>query len=157
VPTTQPRWLNDAERQAWMPFAGLLLKLPHALDASMRQRTGLSHFEYVVMAAMSESVDRTRAMSELAELTNASLSRLSHVVARLEQRGWVRRSTSPDSARVTLATLTDEGLAVVVATAPEHVEAVRALVIDLLEPSQLKQLATISSRLLSNLGDPQPG
>jgi len=157
VPKTPPRWLNDSERQAWMPFVGLLLKLPPALDSAMRQRTGLSHFEYVVMAAMSESADRTRPMSELAGVVNASLSRLSHVVARIEQRGWVRRSTSPDSARVTLATLTDEGLAVVVATAPEHVEAVRALVIDVLEPAQLKQLATISGQLLGNLEDSQPG
>ncbi|HZE48710.1 MAG TPA: MarR family transcriptional regulator [Jatrophihabitantaceae bacterium] len=157
MPKTQPRWLNDSERRAWMPFVGLLLKLPHALDSAMRQRTGLSHFEYVVMAAMSESPDRTRPMSELADLVNASLSRLSHVVARLEQRGWVRRSTSPDSRRVTLATLTDEGMALVVATAPQHVEAVRALVIDVLEPAQLEQLATISSQLLGNLEDPQPG
>jgi len=156
VPKTQPRWLNDTERQAWVPFVGLLLKLPHALDSAMRQRTGLSHFEYVVMAAMSESEGRTRPMSELADLVNASLSRLSHVVARLEQRGWVRRSTSPDSRRVTLATLTDDGMALVVATAPEHVEAVRALVIDVLKPAQLKQLAAISSQLLGNLEDPQP-
>jgi DNA-binding MarR family transcriptional regulator len=151
VTTKQPRWLNDDERQAWVGFVGLLLKLPQALDSAMRQRTGLTHFEYVVMSALSESVGRTRPMSELAELTNASLSRLSHVVAKLEQHGWVHRSTCPHSGRVTLATLTDAGMAVVVDTAPQHVEAVRALVIDALEPSQLEQLATISGQLLSNL------
>lgn len=154
--TNQPRWLNDEERQAWLPFIGLLLKLPHALDSAMRQRTGLTHFEYVVMSSMSEATGRTRTMSELAGFTNASLSRLSHVVAKLEQRGWVRRSTCPESARVTLATLTDEGMAVVVETAPQHLEAVRELVIDALEPGQLPQLAAISSRLLTNLTHPDP-
>jgi DNA-binding MarR family transcriptional regulator len=158
VTTHQPRWLNDDERQAWMPFVGLLLKLPHALDSAMRRRTGLSHFEYLVMSAMSESAGRTRPMSELAELANASLSRLSHVVARLEQHGWVERTTCPDSGRVTLATLTDEGMAVVVKSAPQHLAAVRALVIDALEPSQLEQLAIISRRILRNLepGPPFP-
>jgi DNA-binding MarR family transcriptional regulator len=151
VTTHQPRWLNDDERQAWMPFAGLMLKLPHALDSAMRRSTGLSHFEYIVMSALSESAGRTRPMSELAELASASLSRLSHVVARLEQHGWIQRSACPDSGRVTIATLTDQGMAVVVETAPQHLEAVRALVIDALEPSQLQQLATISSRILSNL------
>jgi DNA-binding MarR family transcriptional regulator len=151
VTTNQPRWLNDDERQAWVRFVGLLLKLPQALDSAMRQRTGLTHFEYVVMSALSESVGRTRPMSELADLTNASLSRLSHVVAKLEQCGWVHRSTCPHSGRVTLATLTDAGMAVVVESAPQHVEAVRALVIDPLDPSQLEQLATISGRLLDNI------
>ena len=153
VPTNQPRWLNDDERRAWIPLAGVLLKLPQALDAAMRQRTGLSHFEYVVMSAMSEADERTLTMSGLAEFVNASLSRLSHVVSRLEQRGWVRRSTCPTNARVTLATLTDEGMAVVVETAPHHLESVRALVIDALEPDQLPHLTAIAGRILASLSE----
>jgi DNA-binding MarR family transcriptional regulator len=159
VTTNQPRWLSDVERQAWIPFIGVLLKLPQALDAAMRQRTGLSHFEYVVMSAMSEADGRTRTMSGLAEFTNASLSRLSHVVSKLEQRDLVRRSACPTNARITLATLTDEGMAVVVETAPQHLEAVRALVIDALEPDQLPHLTAIAGRILANLSEPsdRPG
>ena len=153
VTTNQPHWLSEDESRAWIPFVGVLLKLPQALDTAMRQRTGLSHFEYAVMSAMSEADGRTRTMSELAEFANASLSRLSHVVAKLEQRGWVRRSTCPTSARVTLATLTDEGMAVVVETAPQHLEAVRALVIDALEPDQLPHLTAIAGRILANLSE----
>jgi len=149
--TTEARWLDDDERQAWDPFIGLLLKLPHALDSAVRKRTGLTHFEYAVVSALSEAEERTRTMSELADFANASLSRLSHVVAKLEDRGWVRRSTCPTSARVTLATLTDEGMAMVVEAAPQYVEAVRALVIDALEPGQLPHLGAISRSLLTNL------
>lgn len=149
--TSEARWLDDDERRAWDPFIGLLLKLPNALDAAVRKRTGMTHFEYAVVSALSGAEERTRTMSELAEFANASLSRLSHVVARLEQRGWVRRSACPTSARVTLATLTDEGMAVVVEAAPQYVEAVRALVIDVLERDQLPHLAAISGSLLANL------
>ena len=157
MPTDQPRWLNQRERDAWLPFVGLLLKLPHAIDAAMRRDTGLSHFEYLVLSVLSESADRTRQMSELAEITNASQSRLSHVVAKLEQRDWVRRSGCPTNGRVVMATLTKAGYAEVVATAPLHVDVVRALVIDALEDSQLEQLAAIAGRLLSAVHDePKP-
>ena len=151
--TTEARWLDDDERQAWDPFIGLLLKLPHALDVAVRKRTGLTHFEYAVVSALSEAEGCTRTMGELAEFANASPSRLSHVVAKLEERGWVSRSTCPTSARVTLATLTGEGMAVVVEAAPHYVEAVRALVIDALKRSQLPQLGAISGRLLANLSE----
>lgn len=147
--TDQPRWLNQRERDAWLAFAGLLLKLPHALDSAMRRNTGLSHFEYLVLSALSESAGRTRPMSELAALANASLSRLSHVVAKLEERGWVRRASCASNGRLVMATLTDDGYAEVVATAPRHLDAVRALVIDALDDGQLDQLAAISRCILA--------
>ncbi|MFI9383522.1 MarR family winged helix-turn-helix transcriptional regulator [Kutzneria sp. NPDC052558] len=148
-----PRWLDSDERQAWDAFIGLLLKLPHALDAAVRKRTGLTHFEYAVLSNLSEADWRTRSMGELAEFVNASPSRLSHVVAKLEQRDLVRRSACPTSARITLATLTDEGVAVVVEAAPLYLEAVRSLVIDALEPAQLPHLTAISTSLLENLAN----
>jgi DNA-binding MarR family transcriptional regulator len=156
VPTDQPRWLSQRERDAWMPFVGLLLKLPHALDAAMRRTTGLSHFEYLVLSALSESTDRTRPMSELAEIANASQSRLSHVVAKLEENGLVRRSTCPGNGRMVLASLTEAGHTEIVATAPLHVDAVRALVIDALDTSQLDQLAAICKRILSAVDQEPP-
>jgi DNA-binding MarR family transcriptional regulator len=151
VTTEEPRWLNDQERQAWVGFVRVLIKLPSTLDSAMRRSTGLSHFEYVVLSAMSETAGRTLPMSKLAELVNASLPRLSHVVTKLEQRGWVRRMTCSSNGRITNVTLTDSGMAVVVETAPKHLEAVRALVIDALEPRQLPQLTAIADQLLSRL------
>src|SRR3954447_21127322 len=98
---TAPRWLSADELRDWMPFAGLLLKLPAALDAETQRDSGLSHFEYLVLASLSEAPGRTRGMSELAVLANGSLSRLSHVVKRLEGRGWVERTPCPDDGRYT--------------------------------------------------------
>lgn len=159
-PTTagaeQPRWLSETERDAWMPLAGLMIKLPAALDAQMQRDAGISHFEYMVLAGLSEAPGRTLRMSDLAFLANGSLSRLSHVVKRLEQRGWVRRDPCPEDGRFTNAVLTDEGYRKVVASAPGHVETVRALVVDALTATQLRQLRDIGTRILVNV-DPSGG
>jgi DNA-binding MarR family transcriptional regulator len=147
----QPRWLDRAELDAWMPLGGLLLKLPAALDAQMQRDSALSHFEYLVLAGLSEAPARTRRMSELAALANGSLSRLSHVVKRLEARGWVRREPCASDGRYTNAVLTDDGWAKVVASAPGHVQAVRTLVLDALSGDELVQLGAVARRILDKL------
>lgn len=159
VVTESPRWLSPAELRAWLPVGGLLLKLPAALDAQMQRDSGLSHFEYLVLANLSEAPDRTRRMSELAALANGSLSRLSHVVKRLEARGWVERKACPTDGRYTNAVLTATGWEKVLASAPGHVEAVRTLVLDALSTAELDQLGAVARRILERLepGDARPG
>jgi DNA-binding MarR family transcriptional regulator len=134
-----------------MPIGGLLLKLPAALDARMQRDSGLNHFEYLVLANLSEAPNRTRRMSVLATLANGSLSRLSHVVKRLERHGWVERRPCPDDGRYTDAVLTDAGWDKVRASAPGHVEAVRTLVLDALTTDELDQLGDIARRVLARL------
>ena len=146
-----PRWLTAAQKKAWIAFSGVLIKLPYALDADMRGRTGFSHFEYLVLSVLSEQADRTLPMSQLAALNNSSLSRMSHVVTRLEKRGWVSRCPSTENGRVTRARLTDAGYEVVVAAAPGHVNTVQELVFDALTPEQQEQLAVIAMRVLSRI------
>ena len=147
----QPRWLTADELGAWMPLGGLLLKLPAALDAQMQRDSGLSHFEYLVLAQLSEATDRSLRMSALAAVTNGSLSRLSHVVRRLEGRGWVRREACRSDGRFTNAVLTDAGVDKVVASAPGHVEAVRTVVLDALTGDELDRLGDIARRILARL------
>jgi DNA-binding MarR family transcriptional regulator len=148
---TAPRWLSADELRDWMPFAGLLLKLPAALDAETQRDSGLSHFEYLVLASLSEAPGRTRRMSELAVLANGSLSRLSHVVKRLEGRGWVERTPCVDDGRYTMAVLTEPGRQKVVDSAPGHVEAVRTLILDALTDDDRQRLGDISRRILARL------
>lgn len=149
-----PRWLNQEERLAWIALNGVLIKLPFALDVELRRTGGISHFDYLVMSVMSESPQLTIPMNELAALANSSLSRLSHVVTRLEDKGWVRRVPCPGSRRTTNAVLTEAGLAIVESAAPGHVETVRELVIDALSPAQIRQLAKICQAILGKL-DPE--
>jgi DNA-binding MarR family transcriptional regulator len=147
-----PRWLDEQEMDAWLQVAMLLSRLPHALDAQLLRDAQLTHFEYEVMSALSEAPQWTLRMSTLAELANGSLSRLSHVVKRLEQRKWVYRTPCPEDGRFTNAILTDSGWNKVVDTAPGYAENVRNLVIDPLSRAQLRQLAAIGRRI--NAGTP---
>ncbi len=150
----EPRWLSSDERDVWLTLVGVMMKLPAALDAQLQQDAGLSHFEYMVLAGLSEAPARTRRMSDLATFTESGLPRLSQVVSRLEKRGWVQRSTDAADRRITLATLTDEGWEKIVQIAPGHVEAVRNLVFDPLTKAQSRQLGSIGKRIVSAI-DPE--
>ena len=147
----EPRWLQGIERDAWLSLIGVIIRLPAALDAQLQRDAGLSHFEYTVMVNLSNAEDHVLRMSALAGLCHSSLSRLSHVVARLERRGWLRRDPCPDDGRATLARLTDDGFAKLASAAPGHVEAVRAYVIDALDDEQLGRLHQIGEVILSRL------
>ncbi|MEU8893975.1 MarR family transcriptional regulator [Streptomyces sp. NPDC048442] len=148
----EPRWLSGPEQEAWLPLAVLMSRLPAALDKQLQTDSGISHFEYTVLAQLSGRADRTLRMSALAELAGGSLSRLSHLVTRLERRGWIRREPCPDDGRYTNAVLTDDGHAKVASAAPGHVDAVRTLVIDALSPADLRQLRDLGHRILDRLG-----
>ncbi|OHV45464.1 MarR family transcriptional regulator [Parafrankia soli] len=143
----QPRWLADDEMQTWLALARVLIRLPAALDDQLQRDAGISHFEYQVLVGLSGAPERTLRMSSLAVFANGSLSRLSHVVGRMEKAGWARRTPDPTDGRYTLAILTDAGWDKLVATAPGHVEAVRALVFDPLTRAQQRQLGDIGRRI----------
>lgn len=147
------RWLDADERAAWLAANALIVRLPAALDAHMQRTAHLSLFEYMVMAILSEQPDRTLQMSDLAAAASASLSRLSHVAGRLERQDFLRRERLPGPGRRTSATLTDEGYAKVVATAPGHVAAVRELLIDAVDPEDLAALRRIGTTV-ARLVDP---
>jgi DNA-binding MarR family transcriptional regulator len=141
-------WLSKDELRSWIALSALLEVLPSAVDAQLKRDAGLNHFEYQVMAGLSESPDRAIRMSVLAAFASGSLSRLSHAVGRLEKQGWVIRRTCPDDARYTEAVLTDAGMAKMIDSAPGHVREARRLVIDALTPTQLAQLGRIARRIL---------
>lgn len=148
---TTPRWLDDEEREAWLALVGVVLRLGPALDSQLLRDGGLTHFDYQVVAMLSMAEDHTLRMNELAAQANASLSRLSHVVKKLEARGWVRRTPDPASRRTTLAVLTDDGWQAVVAAAPQHVETVRSLVFGGLGREQVGQLTAIATQIRRNI------
>ena len=143
------RWLTDPEQQAWRRLAAVTMLLPAALESQLQRDADLTHFGYWVMAMLSEARGRSLRMSELAALSYGSQSRLSHLVSRLEQQGYVRRERVGEDRRGYLAVLTDAGYAKVVATAPGHVEEVRARVFDRLTPAQVAQLDEICAAILS--------
>ncbi|NMO50855.1 MarR family transcriptional regulator [Actinoplanes sp. TBRC 11911] len=146
----QPRWLSDDQQQTWRQFVEVLVKVPAALETQLQRDAGLTHMGYIVLSTLSERPDRRLAMSRLAKKVSASLSRLSHVVARLEGQGWVRRERDPGDGRVQIAVLTDLGYDKVVDSAPGHAEAVQKLVFDRLTAAQVRQLAKVAESLLES-------
>ncbi|MFA9430028.1 MarR family winged helix-turn-helix transcriptional regulator [Egicoccus sp. AB-alg2] len=144
-------WLSDDEQRAWRGLAAVFLRLPGALEGQLQRDAGLSHFEYWVMALLSEADGRARRLRDLAAQANCSLSRLSHVVTRLERRGWVVREPVPDDARSTYAVLTEDGFTQVVAAAPGHVRAVRSLVFDALDTADVADLERICWAIVARL------
>jgi len=150
----EPRWLTDDQREAWLALSWLMFRLPGAFDAQLQRDSGISFFEYLVLAGLSMSPGRRMRMSDLAQFANGSLSRLSNVVKRLEERGWVSREPCVRNGRFIEATLTDAGWAVVEQAAPGHVEAVQATVFDALTPGQVTQLRDVGRRIAERV-DPQ--
>lgn len=150
------RWLDRGQMAAWVRFVAVLELVPGVLDSQLRHDSGVTHFEYFVMAELSEAPGGTMRMAELAGATNATLSRLSHVVARLEGRGYVERSPCPQNGRVTNARLTEGGREKMRAAAPGHVATVRRHVIDVLTPEQVTQLAAISDAILESIAPAGP-
>jgi DNA-binding MarR family transcriptional regulator len=150
-PLPAPGWLSPDELAAWRTFSRMMAKLQWELDGHLQRTACLSFVEYHALAMLSERPDHTLRMSELADLTNASLSRLSHLVKRLELRGLVRREPDPDNGRFTHAILTEQGHATLVAAAPAHVAKVRELVIDAVSPSQLRQFAAGAERIIDRI------
>ena len=144
-------WLTEAERAAWLRLIAVVELLPGALDSQLRRDSRLTHFEYFVLAMLSEAPERTLRMSALAQRTNATLPRLSHVMRRLEQRELVERVPCPEDARATNAVLTERGWEVIVAAAPGHVATVRHSVFDPLTAEQVEQVRVIGDALLATL------
>lgn len=151
IPPSDVRWLSPDQRLAWLDMVRVLTRLPATLDAQLERDAGVSFFEYHVLSMLSELPDRTLRMSRLAQLTSASLSRLSNVVKRLEGRGLVRREPDPDDRRATRAVLTDAGMSLVKEAAPAHVTTVRELIVDALSPAQLTRLHDAHEQILTRL------
>jgi DNA-binding MarR family transcriptional regulator len=161
-PVDDVPWLDARELQVWMALAQLMVKLPVAVESQLQKASGLSLFEYFVLAHLSEAPGRQVRLSELAALSHGSLSRLSHVITRMEKRGFVERRPSEDDARSTDAVLTEAGMATLADAAPGHVRRVRELVLDTLDPDDLDRLGDACRALVARidaLGGPvwQPG
>ena len=145
------RWLTADQLSSWLSFVRVLTWLPWSIDQQLQRDSGLRMVEYQVLAMLSENPTRTMRMSSLADVTNASLSRLSHLVDRLEKRNLVRREPDPTDGRFTNAILTEKGLATLADAAPAHVEHVRSLVIDVLTPEQLRRLGRDAARIMTRI------
>jgi DNA-binding MarR family transcriptional regulator len=149
------RWLSAEEQRAWRAYIQSTKVLFDALDRQLQRDADMPHTYYEILVALSESDDRSMRMSKLAQRTFSSRSRLSHAVARLEERGWVRREDCPTDRRGQIARLTDVGFSALAAAAPGHVTAVRDYMIDVLTEDQLQHLTAIGQAIIAGIEEPR--
>jgi DNA-binding MarR family transcriptional regulator len=144
---TQTEWLTAEEQQAWRAFLSASRRLFTEMDGYLQHVAGIPHAYYEILVRLSEAPGRELRMTQLADASISSKSRLSHAVARLEERGWVERTACPTDRRGQVARLTDDGFAALEAAAPGHVDQVRQMVFDRLTPEQVAQLLAISQAI----------
>jgi DNA-binding MarR family transcriptional regulator len=134
---TAPRWLSDAEQQTWRAWLEVMRLLQVKLEDRMHERHDLNFTDYQVLVELSEAEDSRLRMTELANRTLLSKSRLSHQVGRMEKAGLVERQDCPSDRRGAFAVITEHGWDVLRAAAPGHVEDVREMFIDLMSPQEV--------------------
>lgn len=149
------RGFTDDERRTWAPLTAVLELLPHQVDAQLLRDEQLTHFDYATLSMLALAEGRRMRMTALATGVNATLSRLSHAISRLEKRGFVRRTSTPEDARATTVQLTADGHRKVIRATPEHVRTVRSFVFDALDAEQRRQLHDITVALLARLDPDQ--
>jgi DNA-binding MarR family transcriptional regulator len=147
-------WLTPEQLSSWLSVVRLMTRLPWAIDAQLQRDADLSMIEYMTMAMLSEAPSLTLRMSDLAERTSSSLSRLSHLVKRLESRDYVRREPDATDGRFTNAILLPAGLRKLESAAPDHVAYVRRLVIGNLSPERLRRLGQDADRIVGRIDSP---
>lgn len=145
--------MNEQESAAWLGLTTVFQLLPSALDRQLQRDSGLTHFEFIVLSTLQLSPDPTMRMTTLAQATDATLPRLSHVCARLEKRGLVVRSPCPEDRRATNVALTGDGRRELIRSVPGHIATARRLVIDALTPEQLDALTEITGAIGAKLAE----
>jgi DNA-binding MarR family transcriptional regulator len=145
------RWLDEEEQRTWRSFMLATRLLWDQFERDLQRTSRMPMAYYEVLVRLSEAPERTMRMSDLAQLSQNSRSRLSHAVARMEESGWVRRESCPSDRRGAMAVLTDEGFRLLEETAPLHVTSVRAHLFDALPPADLDELRRLSELLLTHL------
>lgn len=148
------KWLTQDEQATWRAYVQATTLLEDHLDRQLQRDAGMTHMYYALLSTLSETPGRKMRMTELAERTKITRSRLSHAVARLEGNGWLRRENCPSDRRGQVCVLTDAGYEELVRTAPGHVAAVRAAIFDQLTPEQSAQLGEISRIIADGLHQP---
>jgi len=129
-------WLTPDEQEAWRAYLATSKLLFRQLDRDLNP-FGLNSNDYEILVVLSEAPEHRLRMTDLADATAQSRSRLSHQVTRMEAAGLVRRDTCPGDKRGLFAVLTDTGMATIERVAPYHVDSVRRHFIDRLTPEQL--------------------
>jgi DNA-binding MarR family transcriptional regulator len=147
----EARWLDDGQQQSWRALMMGMTLLLERLDDDLRREFGMSLTEYEVLVRLSERPGRAMRMAQLADAMAYSRSRVTHTVARMEKAGYITRGTTPEDGRGVVATMTDEGYALLVSAAPCHVESVRRNLVDLVSAKDFVAVGRVFDSVADHL------
>lgn len=136
---TSTPWLSPDQQQVWRTFLDGFARIKQELDDELRP-FGIDLSVYEILLRLSEAPDHSMRMSDLAVAARQSRSRLTHSVTRMEEKGLVRRMPCPDDRRGVIAQLTEEGSTLLQEATPTHIERVRSVLVDAVDPSDLAAL-----------------
>lgn len=145
------RWLTDSEQRAWRGYQAVQAQLSVRLNRQLQTDSGLSLADYEVLVALTDRAEGRLRVFELAQALQWEQSRLSHHLARMQQRGLVNRKACRDDRRGSFVLLTAAGRRAIEAAAPGHVDAVQQLFFDGLTPEQVELVELLSGRILARL------
>lgn len=150
------RWLTASEQEAWRAWIAARILLDDQLNRVLVERHGITLADYELLVRLSEAPDRRLRMSDLAQMTLASRSRLSHHVDRMASAGLVERAQCAEDRRGSFAVLTEAGWELLVAAAPDHVQSVREYFLDALQPRDFQALGAACQRVADHLEPERP-
>lgn len=146
-------WLTEPQQQLWRNWLAASTLLPDRLSRDLQEAHDITLADYEILVRLSESPEREVRMSELAEKTLSSRSRLSHQIDRMEQAGLVSRRMCTEDRRGQWCSLTDVGYKLLVKAAPTHVASVRQHLVDVLSPAQFEALGKACGVVADKLQD----
>lgn len=152
--TTVPRtkWLNPAEMRAWLAYVTTSVDLQRAIERDL-EPFGLDGGDYQLLAMLSDATDRRMKMCDLADTLRLSRSGLTRRMEGVLRKKLVGRVQSEGDKRVAYAVLTDKGMSLLRTVAPHHVDSVRHHMIDRLNDTEIRALATAFEKIAKGLNE----
>ena len=146
------KWLNDQEERAWRALQFMQMRLEAELARQLAAESGLSYPDYLVLVTLTDHPDGLR-LFELGATLAWEKSRLSHHVARMADRGLVKKEPCDDDRRGAFVAVTKKGRKEIESAAPCHVRSVRQLFVDRLTPDELHVIAIAAEKVLAGMDD----
>lgn len=147
----EPNWLDESQQRSWRALVIGTTLLMDRLDDDLRRAFNISLTEYEILVRLSERPGRQMRMALLADALAHSRSRVTHTVDRMEKAGYVVRGTTPEDGRGIVATMTDAGFALLESAAPQHVEGVRAYLVDVASSDDFAALGRVMDAVTDEL------
>ncbi|MCE2736661.1 MAG: MarR family winged helix-turn-helix transcriptional regulator [Acidimicrobiaceae bacterium] len=148
------QWLSPAEMAAWRSYIGTTGDLMRAIEKDLAP-FGLDRGDYQLLAMLSEAPDQRLRMCDLADSLRLTRSGLTRRMEGVLKKKLVARVQSEDDGRVAFAHLTPKGFDLLKTAAPQHLDSVRRLMIDLLSPAEIKAVASAFKKISANLAEQQ--